>query len=242
MIKTILSTVALITMTTSQLCQYESSCNGNAPCVDLIQHGTYHHVMSLVSTNVASVIRVDTSTIWSCTCSGCNGLVGNWNCPGFYNDEPIVIASDTEDLTTSYSIGCIGDCQSEVCLLPPTVSPTTSPTVSPTVSPTPSPTTEYTGGYSQGKADEKAAACEKLNCCQATRRRLFELEKVKDDIENEYLEMNLKLQDKYFKYVLLYVICSLVVVLYLLIRVCRKNRKIKELQKLIRRANPGSIV
>jgi hypothetical protein len=83
-------------------------CNGNFPCVDLLEAVPYHHVMSLnpdgVSTSITQSFdcnNMDTcnnqhARSTPCTCSSCDGIVGTWDCPGFYSGK-IVISSDYGD-------------------------------------------------------------------------------------------------------------------------------------------------
>ncbi len=118
----------------------------------------------------------------------------------------------------------------------PTDAPTLSPTPTPTDAPTPAPTTEYSNGYGNGQTDKRAQACEALGCC--SRRRMFEV----DEIKEEYLEIKDDFQHKYFNYLFGYAIASVFIILFLLICLCRKNRKINRLQKILVRRNPGSIV
>ena len=68
-------------------------CDG-CQCVDLRQDATHHHVMYLTAPNQATVDYANGDTYdtghgpWSCTCAGtCDGIVGTWSCPGFYQGQ-----------------------------------------------------------------------------------------------------------------------------------------------------------
>jgi len=143
MFKSIFSTLALIT-TVSSVGEYESYCNGNSPCIDLIQDDIHHHIMSLTSSGVAHIERPTTiPASWDCTCSNCDGLVGTWDCPGFY-DTIIIVDSDTTDSNNRFTAhsACNTNCESQLCLAAPTASPTLAPT------------TEYNGDYLQEICNE----------------------------------------------------------------------------------------
>eukprot|EP01084_Bolivina_argentea_P249252 417166_1 len=95
-------------------CSNCDKCQGNL-CIDLIEDGIHHHWMSLTSTDNAYVERGDGAS-WTCTCNGCSGLEGNWNCPNFY-DSNIIITSQTQDITTpEFTNNCNGQtCVSQIC-------------------------------------------------------------------------------------------------------------------------------
>jgi len=199
-------------------------CDGQAPCLDLIQDQFWHLVMALDSDGLSHITRSSDNFIWNCDCSNCNGLVGTWNCPGFY-DDVITIDSDTADSLNRFTAhsACDADCQSKLCLAAPTASPTLNPTANPTASPTASPTlpptTEYSDGYNTGKSDEKSNACAALGCCEETRRRLVDLE----EIHTEYLNVKDDLQNDYFNYVLGYGIVMTLITLVLSLCLCYKK-------------------
>eukprot|EP01084_Bolivina_argentea_P130334 230072_1 len=107
-------------------CNDCSKCAANTnKCIDLINTlprdpPQYHHYMSLTEEGKASVTRHDGAT-WSCTCNNCNGLVGTWNCPAFY-DTIIYIESDTQDIQSRYTdhSNCDYGCVSDICIGEPT--------------------------------------------------------------------------------------------------------------------------
>jgi hypothetical protein len=84
--------------------------------------------------------------VWSCTslsCSTCNGLVGTWSCPGFYNSV-ISISSETNPnpqftSVLSPSVANVSVCYSSTTS--PTYAPTSMPT---TATPTSAPSTSTT--------------------------------------------------------------------------------------------------
>lgn len=78
-------------------------CQGNTPCIDLREAANHHHLMWLNPDGTAHVdgeaggIGAGDSRTWTCEREGDGvGLVGTWNCPGFYSNI-ITITSDFAD-------------------------------------------------------------------------------------------------------------------------------------------------
>jgi len=95
-------------------------CQGNTPCIDMREGPNHHHLMWLNEDGTAHVdgeangINGGDGRTWTCTRDGNGvGLVGNWNCPDFY-DTVITITSDyADDFTAARTNEYI-----HVCVLP----------------------------------------------------------------------------------------------------------------------------
>jgi len=95
-------------------------CQGNTPCIDLREGVNHHHLMWLNSDGTAHVdgeangIGAGDSRTWTCTSDGNTvGLVGTWNCPGFYSTVVTITADFADDFTPARDNDFI-----HVCALP----------------------------------------------------------------------------------------------------------------------------
>jgi hypothetical protein len=81
-----------------------AKCQGHSPCIDLREGGKHHHLMWLNADGTAHVDGEANSyndhREWTCSCSGaCKGLVGTWNCPGFYDNKIVITPTYDNDFT-----------------------------------------------------------------------------------------------------------------------------------------------
>ena len=108
------TTVALILLAPEATGQQYKECVPQArakcqhfPCIDLREGDSHHHIMWRNPDGTATVDGEANnwrdSRVWHCTCwSGkrCLGLVGTWNCPGFYNRKIAITPSYGADFTS----------------------------------------------------------------------------------------------------------------------------------------------
>jgi len=95
-------------------------CQGNTPCIDLREGTNHHHLMWLNADGTAHVdgeangIGGGDGRTWSCTRDGNGvGLVGTWNCPGFYGDIVTITPDFADDFTPARDNDFV-----HVCALP----------------------------------------------------------------------------------------------------------------------------
>jgi hypothetical protein len=95
-------------------------CQGNTPCIDLREAAVHHHLMWLNDDGTAHVdgeangINAGDSRTWTCTRDGNGvGLVGTWNCPGFYSTVITITSDFADDFTDARNNDFI-----HVCALP----------------------------------------------------------------------------------------------------------------------------
>lgn len=98
-------------------------CQGNTPCIDLREGVNHHHFMYLNADGTAHVdgeangINGGDARTWTCTRDGNGvGLVGTWNCPGFYSSVVTISPDFADDFTPDRDNDFI-----HVCALPDAV-------------------------------------------------------------------------------------------------------------------------
>ena len=83
-----------------------AKCQGT-PCIDLREGTLHHHIMFLTPEGAtidgeAGGIGKGDNRMWKCKCTSCQGLVGTWYCPGFYQNIVTISQNYCESLLHTY--------------------------------------------------------------------------------------------------------------------------------------------
>lgn len=101
-----------------------AKCQGSGPCLDLYESNGEHHLIMFLNDNGTVTVDGEASNynddrVWTGTCaSHCDGIVGTWSIPGFYDGTIVVSADYGNDYTAIRNAGH-GE-QVRVCRLPTT--------------------------------------------------------------------------------------------------------------------------